>query len=96
MLEEPAGVRGQEPIIRPKGDEEEQHPGASEDPGGQGGCSGLHGATGGKTAQMEIRKGGKTSSSPGLWKSRAREMLFLDVGDDLPGWCEFQWVVGQG
>lgn len=96
MLEDPAGVRGQEPIIRPKGDEEEQHPGAPEDPGCQGSCSSLHGAAGGKPAQLEIGKGGKPPSFPGLWKSGAREMLFLDVDSDLPpGWCEFQWVVGQ-
>lgn len=83
MLEDPAGVRGQKPIICPKGDEEEQHPGASEDPGCQGSCSGLHGAAGGKPAQLEIRKGGKPPSFLGLWKSGARGILFLDVDNDL-------------
>lgn len=56
MLEDPAGVGGQEPIIRPKGDEEEQHPGAPEDPGCQGSCSSLHGAAGAKPAQGNSEK----------------------------------------
>lgn len=81
MLEEPAGVRGQEPIIRPKGEEEEQHPGAPQDPRCQGCCSSLHGAEG--TAQLQGRKGAKPPSFLGLWKSRAGEMLFWEVDNDL-------------
>lgn len=77
VLNDPTCVRCQQPVVRPEGEQEEQHGRAAQDACGQRGDASLHGPAefGGK--------GKKNWSFPGTEGREGREVLFWDTDRDL-------------